>query len=193
MGLVQGFGDLVQGQAAKIGRQREEIEVSEFLKGIKAGQYIKTQYRNERPIVRKVAKVTATQIVTSEWMFGDKPKVSRFRIADGFKMGESYWYRTNILESFPSAEEIAAYEERTAEGERMRNERQRLSEFQAWAKCRFSEMFPNVPAENIEVGFSSRDNFKTSTWGIKIENMAEDVLASILSETGAGGSGRKSK
>src|SRR5690242_310569 len=95
-----------------------------FFSSIQAGQYVKTQHRNEKR-VRKVSKVTKTQIVISEWGWRDEPTVDRFRISNGCRLGDSWYYMHQIIEDPVSPKEVAEYEARIVEAERMRKERKR--------------------------------------------------------------------
>ncbi|HEX3156762.1 MAG TPA: hypothetical protein VHV32_19190 [Candidatus Angelobacter sp.] len=162
--------------------------MSEFLSSIKAGDYIKTQYRSEKPRVRKVGKVTRTQIVVSEWYWGDKPDIDRFRISDGLRInGYERWYdRTQIIPDLVSQEEIAAYEANIAESARFRAERKRLNEIEVWAKDKLFSLFgERIPADNIKVQFSSSDGLKTGFFEIKCEKVSEEVLVSTLEAVAA--------
>lgn len=157
------------------------MEHKEFLSNIKAGQYIKTGYR-ETKSVRKVSKVTKTQIVISEWGWGDEPNIDRFRISDGGRLGDSYYYRHYILADAVSDEEAAAYEARIAENARMRKERKRLNEVETWAKAKLVVLFgERIPLENIKVQFNSKDGWKTGEFEIKCEKITEETLVAVLS------------
>lgn len=152
----------------------------DFLSNIKPGQYIKTEHRDEKR-VRKVAKVTKTQIVISEWGWGEKPHIERFRISNGCRIGDSWYYLHRISEDPVSPEESAAYEARIDEGERLRRERKRLAEVETWAKDRLVALFGgNIPSDNIKISLNSNDGLKTVLFEIKCEKINEDALTSAL-------------
>lgn len=152
------------------------MDYQEFLKSIKAGQYIKTQYRDNKSI-RKVSKVTRTQIVITEIGYDGNPLHDRFSIESGNRICslESWYSRTKIISDPVSSEETATYEARIAEGERWRKERKRISEIEAWAKARLVSLFGDlIPADNIKVQYSS------GFFEIKCEKISEEVLCAAL-------------
>lgn len=156
----------------------------EFLAGIKAGDYVKTEYRDAKS-VRRVIKVTATQIVVNGWGYGDKPLADRFRISNGCRIGDSWYYQHRIIEDPVSAEEIATYEANIKECTRMREERKRLTEIGARAKAQVVSLFGGmIPAENITVRFISNDGMKAGFFEIKCEKVSEPDLVAALSVDG---------
>lgn len=153
----------------------------EFLSSIKAGQYVKVQYRSDKPYVRKVTKTTRTQIVMTEFWYDDTPHTDRFRISDGIRMGDSWYAQTRIVSEPVLSEEIAAYESRIAERERMRSERKRLRELESWANGKlFALLGERIPADKIKVQFSSSDGLKTFSAEIKCEKVSEQELIAAL-------------
>lgn len=153
----------------------------DFLGNIKAGHYIKVRYRDDKPHVQKVTKVTRTQIVISEWGWGDEPQISRFRISSGVRLGDSWLYQTRIVSEPVSPEESAAYEARMEEAEKMRKERKRLNAIEVWAKEKLCALFGGrISPENIKIQFSSNDGMKTGFFEIKCEKVSEEVLVSTL-------------
>lgn len=157
----------------------------EFLSGIKAGQYIKTKCRDDKPCVRKVTKLTRTQIVINEgFHYDDTPRIDRFRISDGCRINgyESWYSRTQIISDPVSQEEIDKYEARMAENERWRKERKRINEIEVWAKARLVSLFrERIPADNIKV--QSNSGF----FEIKCEKISEETLVSMLEKVKAEG------
>jgi hypothetical protein len=149
-----------------------------FLTSIKPGQYVKTGRRDGRS-VRKVSKVTKTQIVISKPDWGDELRHERFRISDGRRIGDSPYYRHYIFEDPVSLEEIAAYEARIADQEKMRKESKRVGQIEKWAEEKLTLML-GIPAEQITVQFYSRDGMKTGLFDIKCEKISESALISAL-------------
>lgn len=161
---------------------------TEFLSGVKAGDYIKIAYSSNKPLVSKVFKVTKTQIIISECGWGNEPQVDRFRISNGCRIGDSRYHMTRIIEAPVSPEEIAIYESNRVESERIRTERKRLNELEIWAKDKLSALFrEHIPADNIKVQYSSNDGMKTVFFEIKCEKVSENSLIQALTPEPAAG------
>lgn len=139
------------------------------------GAYVLTQggYSSSSPQVRKVIKVTATQIVTDS--FSDKPL--RFRKDNGYEVtGGSRWYR-GYLVGIPDEKQITAYERsvKVRAAEKVENER-----IQAICDAAKVKLQPILGADVKVMRWTTKED-GTKVFKIEVENMTEEQVKQIFS------------
>lgn len=154
-------------------REQEREQLKNFKLGdLQPGSYVlaRSGYSDHSLHVRKVIKVTKNQIITDS--YSDKPL--RFNRVDGYEIGGSKWYRTQLVGT-PTQAQAEQHELSILARQRMDRENERIKNLCEAAKAKLLPLLgPNVKV----MRWTTRED-GTASYKIEVENMTEADIQHI--------------